>query len=95
MAVDPDRTIDIYNPKRLLKKQFTDIIKGLPCSAGYTEGCVRVTNSPEEGVQLQCGEILVAITTNVGWTPIFPRCSSRDWLRRAAFARGDDHARIG
>ncbi len=29
-------------------------------------------NSPEEGNQLQPGEILVNITTNVGWTPLFP-----------------------
>ena len=28
--------------------------------AGCAEGCVRVINSPEEGVQLQPGEILVA-----------------------------------
>jgi len=33
-------------------------------------------NSPEEGCQLQPGEILVAVTTNVGWTPIFPRAAA-------------------
>ena len=33
-------------------------------------------NSPEQGDQLQPGEILVAVTTNVGWTPIFPRAAA-------------------
>jgi pyruvate,water dikinase len=37
---------------------------------------VRILYSPEEGDQLQPGEILVAITTNVGWTPIFPRAAA-------------------
>ncbi len=33
-------------------------------------------NSPEKGNQLQPGEILVTVTTNVGWTPIFPRAAA-------------------
>ena len=33
-------------------------------------------DSPEAGTQLQTGEILVAVTTNVGWTPIFPRAAA-------------------
>jgi pyruvate,water dikinase len=31
---------------------------------------------PEQGDRLQPGEILVAVTTNVGWTPIFPRAAA-------------------
>lgn len=30
----------------------------------------------EEGEKLQPGEILVATTTNVGWTPLFPRTAA-------------------
>jgi pyruvate,water dikinase len=37
---------------------------------------VRIVNFPEEGCHLQPGEILVAVTTNVGWTPIFPRAAA-------------------
>ena len=33
-------------------------------------------NSPEEGYQLQTGEILVAVTTNGGWSLIFPRAAA-------------------
>ena len=75
-AADPHRRTDIYDNSQQLKKRFTNHIKGLPGSAGCAEGPVRILNSPEEGTLLQPGEILVAVTTNVGWTPIFPRAAA-------------------
>jgi phosphohistidine swiveling domain-containing protein len=75
-AADPDRRTDIYDTTLRIKKRFTTQIKGLPGSAGQIEGYVRILHSPEEGDQLQTGEILVAVTTNVGWTPIFPRVAA-------------------
>jgi pyruvate,water dikinase len=30
----------------------------------------------EEGNQIRPGEILVTVTTNVGWTPLFPRLAA-------------------
>jgi len=32
--------------------------------------------TPEEGEKLWPGEILVAATTNVGWTPLFPKAAA-------------------
>jgi len=75
-AADPQRRTDIHDSTHRIRKQFTDQIKGSPGSAGVAEGQVRILNSPEEGGQLQPGEILVAITTNIGWTPIFPRAAA-------------------
>jgi pyruvate,water dikinase len=75
-AADPNRRTDIYDARQHIKKQFTNQIKGLPGSAGQAEGRVRIVNSPEEGDQLQPGEILVTVTTNVGWTPLFPRVAA-------------------
>jgi pyruvate,water dikinase len=75
-AADPNRPTDIYDPGKRLKKRFAGTIKGLPGSAGVAQGRVRVLASPEEGAQLQPGEILVAVTTNVGWTPLFPRLAA-------------------
>ena len=37
---------------------------------------MRRLDSPEEGEALQPGEILVTATTNVGWTPLFPRAAA-------------------
>jgi len=75
-AADPNRRTDIYDANHRIRRQFTDQIKGMPGSAGQADGRVRIVNSPEEGCQLQPGEILVAVTTNVGWTPIFPRAAA-------------------
>jgi pyruvate,water dikinase len=75
-AADPHRRMDIYDSRQQIKPQYTQQIKGLPGSAGHAEGHVHILNSPEDGDQLQPGEILVAITTNVGWTPIFPRAAA-------------------
>jgi phosphoenolpyruvate synthase/pyruvate phosphate dikinase len=35
-----------------------------------------VLKGPEQGDQLEPGWVLVAVTTNVGWTPIFPRTAA-------------------
>jgi len=75
-ADDPNRRTDIYDANQRIRKRFTNQIKGLPGSAGQAEGRVRIIHSPEEGDQLQPGEILVAVTTNVGWTPLFPRLAA-------------------
>lgn len=75
-AADPNRRTDIYDARGHIKTQYTAQIKGLPGSAGQAEGRVRIVDSPEDGDQLQSGEILVAVTTNVGWTPIFPRAAA-------------------
>ena len=45
-------------------------------AAGRVEGRVRGLDGPEQGDQFQPGEVLVAVTTNVGWTPIFPRAAA-------------------
>jgi pyruvate,water dikinase len=52
------------------------VIRGNPGSGGVFEGTVRIINSLEEGHILQDGEILVTSTTNIGWTPLFPRASA-------------------
>jgi pyruvate,water dikinase len=40
------------------------------------EGVVRFLASADEGNMLQPGEVLLASTTNVGWTPVFPRAAA-------------------
>lgn len=47
------------------------LLQGLGCSAGQVEGVVRVLGSPAEGQRLQPGDILVAHTTDMGWSPLF------------------------
>jgi pyruvate,water dikinase len=73
---DPNRRSDVYNEFEIQKRVSAPTIRGFAGAAGSVEGTVRVLNGPEEGDRLQAGEILVAVTTNVGWTPIFPRAAA-------------------
>ncbi len=75
-AADPNRCTDVFDATGCITRRFANQIKGLPGSAGRAEGRVRILDSPDEGDLLKPGEILVAITTNVGWTPIFPRAAA-------------------
>ncbi len=45
-------------------------------AAGSVEGLVRRIDHIEDSRLLQPGEILVTTTTNVGWTPVFPRAAA-------------------
>lgn len=75
-ANDPQRRHDLYDATAPTPSESTHILEGFAGAAGRVEGVVRVLNTPEEGEQLQPDEILVAVTTNVGWTPLFPRASA-------------------
>ena len=78
-AADPDRRPDLFDPHAPVAAPDADAdgeIRGHPGSAGQVEGLVRRIDRPDEGDQLQAGEILVAGTTNVGWTPLFPRLAA-------------------
>jgi phosphohistidine swiveling domain-containing protein len=47
------------------------VLRGLPSSPGRVTGTARALQSPQEGTRLQPGEILVAPSTDPGWTPLF------------------------
>lgn len=75
-ASDPNRRLDYYDANITMTTPQSDTLTGFPGAAGQVEGVVRVLANPEEGELLQAGEILVAATTNVGWTPLFPRAAA-------------------
>jgi phosphohistidine swiveling domain-containing protein len=75
-VADPNRRSDIYDSRAPSIPLDTETLRGFPGSAGRVEGIVRRIDSPEEEDALQPGEILVTKTTNVGWTPLFPRIAA-------------------
>ncbi|MFW9993771.1 MAG: PEP/pyruvate-binding domain-containing protein [Candidatus Odinarchaeota archaeon] len=76
-ASDPERRTDVFDSQAPLPLMDTgDTLKGIPGSAGRVEGNVRRINDPEEGAQIQPGDILVTSTTNIGWSPLFPRVAA-------------------
>jgi pyruvate,water dikinase len=72
-AADPERRSDYFDARKAGASSVSAVIKGFPGAAGCVEGIVRRIDTVEDGINLQPGEILVTITTNVGWTPLFPR----------------------
>lgn len=75
-AADPQRRADAFDSHVPYQGSDSEVIKGYPGSAGRVEGVIRYLTSPDNGSQLQEGEILLASTTNVGWTPLFPRAAA-------------------
>ena len=75
-AADPNRRSDYFDSRQMVPRKTTTAIHGFPGAAGCVEGIVRRIDRPEEGNALQPGEILVTVTTNVGWTPLFPRLAA-------------------
>jgi pyruvate,water dikinase len=73
---DPDRRLDYYDALRTPGRVDGDTLAGFPGAPGCVEGVVRVLADPESGGQLRAGEILVTATTNVGWTPLFPKAAA-------------------
>lgn len=75
-ASDPDRRSDYFDERKTRTASPLETISGFAGAAGVVEGTVRRVDKPEDGWQIQPGEILVTITTNVGWTPLFPRLAA-------------------
>lgn len=47
------------------------VLTGLPSSPGRVTGIARILLSPQDRARLRAGEILVAPSTDPGWTPLF------------------------
>ncbi len=74
---DPHRRADFYDPAFVEETDMAgDKLGGIPGASGRVEGKVKIILKPEDSDQLQPGEILVAATTNVGWTPLFPKAAA-------------------
>ena len=54
----------------------TILVQGLAASAGRASGLVRVLHSPDEGHELQNGEVLVAPMTSPDWVPTMRRAAA-------------------
>ena len=76
-AQEPHRRTDFYDAHTPIPDiQVVDTIRGVPGAVGVVEGRVRVLQSMAESADFESGEILVAVSTNVGWTLLFPRAAA-------------------
>jgi phosphohistidine swiveling domain-containing protein len=60
----------VYGPTSRPVAENADVLVGTPLSPGIHEGLVRVLDSPVRA-ELCPGEVLVAASTDPGWTPLF------------------------
>ena len=49
---------------------------GVPVAAGRASGTARLIRHPDEGSKLQPGDVMVAPSTDPGWTPLFLKASA-------------------
>lgn len=79
-AASPDRRSDYYSEHDSSQPgpgaMPDGTVTGFAGAAGVVEGVARVLTVVEDAGQLGDGEILVTTTTNVGWTPVFPRAAA-------------------
>lgn len=75
-AADPNRRSDVFDAHVSLPAPTSSAITGFAGAAGVVEGLVRRIDHVEDGHLLQAGEILLTTTTNIGWTPLFPRAAA-------------------
>jgi pyruvate,water dikinase len=80
-AADPHRRSDLFDshaspPAPSAEEGAASTLLGSPGAAGRVEGTVRRLDSPDDGDELQRGEVLVAVQTDIAWTLLFPRAAA-------------------
>ncbi|VVB95247.1 Phosphoenolpyruvate synthase [uncultured archaeon] len=73
----PDVIID-ETPQPLLRSPEAHgrVLKGLGVAAGRACGLARIVHHPGENTKLRTGDVLVAPSTDPGWTPLFLRAKA-------------------
>jgi phosphohistidine swiveling domain-containing protein len=68
-----NKTLEVHTEIRADGK---NVLYGVGASSGRASGRARIIRHPNEGHRLQTGEILVAPSTDPGWTPLFLRANA-------------------
>lgn len=73
----PDVIIDdAPQPKVQAPEARGQVLAGIGVAAGRASGKARLISHPRENTRLQAGDILVAPSTDPGWTPLFLRAKA-------------------
>ncbi len=73
----PDVIIDeVPLPKTRSPEVQGQVLTGLGVAAGRAAGKARLIRHPRENTRLQAGDVLVAPSTDPGWTPLFLRANA-------------------
>jgi phosphohistidine swiveling domain-containing protein len=80
-------------PLEPARQEEVDRWQGVPVSPGLVRGPVRVIHTPGEFGRLEPGDILVARSTDPGWTPVFGRLGGLIMERGGQLSHGSVVAR--
>ncbi len=72
----PITTLGVKSEASPISSAATVLLQGLAASSGRATGKVRVLDSPDQGDELQDGEILVARMTSPDWVPTMRRAGA-------------------
>lgn len=73
----PDVIIDeVPMPKTQAPHTYGKVMGGIGVAAGRASGKARLISHPGENKRLQAGDVLVAPSTDPGWTPLFLRANA-------------------
>lgn len=73
----PDVIIDdAPQPKAKAPEAHGQVLTGIGVAAGRASGRARLIRHPGENTRLQAGDVLVAPSTDPGWTPLFLRANA-------------------
>lgn len=75
-ANDPQRQSNWFDARGTHQPPTDNDLRGFSGAAGVVDGIVRVIHTLDQAHTFQAGEILVTNTTNIGWTPLFPRATA-------------------
>ncbi len=75
-VIHADGSAPAARPVPAKSAQGGNLLKGLAVSSGRVSGRACVVRHPAEGARLKQGDILVAPSTDPGWTPLFLRASA-------------------
>jgi len=60
-------------PRTEVERTPSNVLRGIPASAGTAKGSVRVLRSTDDEAKLLSGDVLVIPYSDVGWVPLFSR----------------------
>lgn len=73
----PDLIIDeAPHYEEPVTRSLGNALTGMGVAAGRASGAARLIEHPDEGEKLQAGDVLVAPSTDPGWTPLFLKASA-------------------
>lgn len=71
----PDIIDDVLSFAKPVQLVSGEVLSGLGVAAGKASGIAKLISHPNEWVKLEAGNIMIASSTDPGWTPLFLKVS--------------------